>query len=172
MYVKKYNEDPSQPFSVPSNYDGTALFGGLTGENITQEPEADQKTSDPAVHEHEARPQIKREPSTCKISPSADGAATHPGDTATQTSARLNPWEEEEIHNDAQETSARPGIFSLLGNLSPLGKLIGGSRLPQIKLPEIGAEELLLIGVALYLLLSKNGDPIAALIILALLFID
>jgi hypothetical protein len=58
---------------------------------------------------------------------------------------------------------------------TPHTGLLGSLNLPflsGIKLPEIGSEEILIIAVALFLLLSQHGDKECAIMLLLLLLIN
>ena len=85
---------------------------------------------------------------------------------------RQEPAKEEPIHNEqVEQVSAKPrepaepaGLFG--GILDKIPFL--GGKLSSL---HIGTEELLIAGVALFLLFSKGGDRECALILLALLFI-
>ena len=65
----------------------------------------------------------------------------------------------------------RKSPFSAIGRLPFLQAVSGMPFLSSLKVPKIGTEELLLIGAALYLFFSKDGDRECAIILLLLLFI-
>ena len=80
----------------------------------------------------------------------------------------------ESVHKVAPEAEPA-GLLSRLPLLSSLGGLFSeGSSIRQMIHPpkSIGLEELLLIGVGLYLLFSSDGDRECAIILLAVLFIS
>ncbi len=65
------------------------------------------------------------------------------------------------------------GKFPSLSEIPILGSLFRGQRWRDGGfLSSIGTEELLIIGLALFLLLSKDGDPECALMLILLLFIS
>ncbi len=72
------------------------------------------------------------------------------------------------------QDSEEAGLFSgLFGRLPSLGAIFGErSSLTQcIKLPKFGIEELLIIGIALFLLFTKDGDKECAIMLLLLIFV-
>ncbi len=76
-------------------------------------------------------------------------------------------------HCEPCEPEAAP---SSAHNSAPCGgSLLGGIKLPfleNLKIPEIGTEEILIIAVALFLLFSKNRDPECAVMLLLLLLVN
>ncbi len=66
---------------------------------------------------------------------------------------------------EAEKASARVGGFFPQGILS----LFSGGG---IKLPKIGAEEILIIATALFLFFSGDGDPECAILLLLLLLVN
>ena len=86
------------------------------------------------------------------------------------------PWDisKEETNNTAEEVMARPTLHSgFLGdfmNRMPFGSLLKKGNFLKNTFSDFGTEELLIIGLALFLLLSKDGDKECALILLFLLF--
>ncbi len=75
----------------------------------------------------------------------------------------------------SSEKSAEAGLLQgLLGKIPTVGRLFSGGSLfgtQGIKLPRIGTEELLIIGIALFLLFNKDGDKECAIMLLLLIFI-
>jgi len=91
-----------------------------------------------------------------------------------KTGEAKNPWEENEEKNSTRgEPSAPAGAFG--GLFSRLGDGLFG--IPYFKSPKaifsdgLGTEELLIIGLALFLFLSPERDIECALMILLLLFV-
>ena len=87
------------------------------------------------------------------------------------------PWDTPSEHTEekAQEVSASPKSYEstfggLMGKL-PFWKNFGGLDLFKKGLSDFGTEELLIIGIALFLLFSKSGDKECSLMLLFLLFI-
>ena len=66
-----------------------------------------------------------------------------------------------ECHKSCEKAVGSSGILSLLGDMPK--RLFGGF--------ELGVEELLLIGAALFLFISKSGDFECIFILIALLFV-
>ena len=78
---------------------------------------------------------------------------------------------------DAQETSAPiggTGIFSSIASFFPLGRILPEGARSALHLEgfKLGTEELLIIALALFLFLSKDGDKECAIILFLLLFIN
>ena len=78
---------------------------------------------------------------------------------------------------EAQEASATPrvgGILESLSTLFPLGRIMPEGMRSALHLEKfkIGTEELLIIALALFLFLSKDGDKECAIILFLLLFIN
>ena len=69
-------------------------------------------------------------------------------------------------HKNDDSSQAKGGFLSGI-----LGSLFGGGRV-GFGLPKIGAEEILIIATALFLLFSKEGDNECALLLLLLLLIN
>ena len=79
------------------------------------------------------------------------------------------PKEEDTVPVAAEEKkSIASGLFERL----PLGRLLGTKDIFKSSLSKIGTEEILLVGVALFLLFSKNGDKECAIMLLLLLFVN
>ena len=84
---------------------------------------------------------------------------------------KQNPWETAQ----RSEVKKKEGgsIFSPLTKSPLLGGVLEGIPfLSELKLPKIGTEELIIIGTALFLFFSKEGDRECALILLLLLLIN
>ena len=74
----------------------------------------------------------------------------------------------------APETAPTGGILSSLGDILPFkGLFSGGSGLGlgKLGLPKLGTEEILIIGLALFLFLSRDGDKECAIVLALLLLI-
>lgn len=91
-----------------------------------------------------------------------------------ENTGQKNPWEKANAPaSDGYEAvggAARGGL-----KLPLLGGLFEGLDIPffgKLGMPKIGTEELLIIGAALFLLLSKDGDKECALILLLLLLVN
>lgn len=67
------------------------------------------------------------------------------------------------------ESVSEAGLFKSGGALSFLSGLFGG--LPNIKMPKIGTEEIIILTVAALLFFNKDGDKECAILLLVLLFI-
>ena len=81
---------------------------------------------------------------------------------------------EEELAREEEKTES-VGLFSSIFDRLPLKGLFMGGRAAgeRIKLLErIGGEEILLLGVALILFFSPDGDRLLSLILVALIFIN
>ena len=87
------------------------------------------------------------------------------------------PWDEDKEEKQekiAQPASATPKYDSSFGvflNKIPFLKGISKSNTFKNGLSDFGTEELLIIGIAIFLLLSKSGDKECSLMLLFLLFI-
>ena len=87
------------------------------------------------------------------------------------------PWDiaKEEKQEASEEVMSRPpedtGLFGTFLNRLPLRGLFKKGDFLGNSLSDFGTAELLIIGVALFLLLSKNGDKECAFILLFLLFV-
>ncbi len=66
------------------------------------------------------------------------------------------------------------GLFESLGSALPLGKMLPEGLRSALHLEKfkMGTEELLIIALALFLFLSKNGDKECAIILFLLLFVN
>ena len=76
----------------------------------------------------------------------------------------------EEVAEEMVEASAPQGFFEKL----QLGKMLSGVSgldLSRLSLPSIGMEEILIVGLALFLFFSKDGDKECAVLIALLLLI-
>ncbi len=69
-----------------------------------------------------------------------------------------------------KEKPDKNGDFSALFSALPLKGILGGFGLDKIKMPSFDAEDLLVLGIALYFLFSKSGDKLIAIMLLILLF--
>ena len=83
------------------------------------------------------------------------------------------PWDipppEDSIPTSAEKKrSIAAGLFDKF----PIGRLLGAKDIFGGSLKKIGTEEILLVGVALFLLFSKNGDKECAIMLLLLLFVN
>ncbi len=93
----------------------------------------------------------------------------------TEAMVNANPWEpqiEKTAEKSERETVATSGILSKIPFLSGV---FGKGGLPifgSLSIPKIGNEELLILGAALFLFLSKEGDKQCALMLLLLLLIS
>lgn len=87
------------------------------------------------------------------------------------------PWDIQNCESEekAEEVAAKPreheGVFYALMEKLPFGKMLGNMNFFKNGAIDFGTEELLIIGIALFLLFSKNGDKECSLILLFLLFI-
>ena len=82
-----------------------------------------------------------------------------------------NPWEGmPKVEGKKKESGS---ILSSLTKAPLLGGVLEGIPfLSELKIPKIGTEELIIIGTALFLFFSKEGDRECALILLLLLLIN
>lgn len=114
-----------------------------------------------ALYEKESVEQAKP---SAKIEPQKNEVKFSPKDEITAEQ------ESEEVFLRTEKESG--GIFPKID----LGNICGGlfSKNPSVKsfIPNIGTEEILIIGLALFLFFSKSGDRECALLVLALLFIN
>ncbi len=132
--------------SVPENYDGVAFT--------------------------EAKPEVQGEGADRSIrvvgTPSQDTKMSPGGFLADE------PKESAEVFKNTED-SAEAGLFQgLLGKIPTIGRLFSGGNLlgsTGIKMPKIGTEELLIIGIALFLLFNKDGDKECAIMLLLLIFV-
>ena len=87
------------------------------------------------------------------------------------------PWDisKEDTESAAAEVLAKPkehnGFFGEFISKLPFGSFLKKGDFLKNSFSDFGTEELLLIGVALFLLLSKDGDKECAFILLFLLFV-
>ncbi len=148
MYSRNQSYGASA-ISLPENYDGVAFT-----ESASESPAADFGGGIRVVG-----------------SPSADVKMSPSGFLSDDTKPA------EEASTPPQEPATETGILSgLLGRMPSFGKLFSGDGLlfgtQHIKLPRIGYEEILLIGIALFLLFNKDGDRECAVMLLLLIFIS
>ena len=98
-------------------------------------------------------------------------------ETAQETAPLRAPWDlpHEEAKNISREAMARPkerdGFFGELMTKLPFGNIFAKGNFLKNTFSDFGMEELLIIGVALFLLFSKDGDKECALILLFLIFV-
>lgn len=81
---------------------------------------------------------------------------------------------EPEVKTDKREVGTG-GFLSSLGKLPFLSGIVGRGGifpLPNISIPKIGSEEILIIAAAAYLFFSKDGDRECAIMLLLLLLIN
>ena len=73
-----------------------------------------------------------------------------------------------------EERTESAGIFGSLFSKLPFGNILQGGIGNFLKLDKFrfGSEEILLIGIELFLLLSKDGDKECAVMLLLLLFVN
>lgn len=117
------------------------------------------------------------EPSGIMIPEGYDGAALRQGPSEDilpppDITENKNPWEvgdeTVEASADARDSEERGSILASL----PFGNYLSSFfKKGRFSLQNIGFEELLIAGVALYLLFSKDGDKECAIMLLILLFI-
>ena len=84
---------------------------------------------------------------------------------------------QDECKSEVTEASATPrtgGIFESIASLFPLGRILPEGARSALHLDsfKLGTEELLIISLALFLFLSKDGDKECAIILFLLLFIN
>ena len=141
MYSRSYYPDERSELRIPEGYDGTALT------SAEQPPETEIRST----------PKISAIPKAeVKISP----ADTAPKETEESAPASVDLGE---------ERGAFGNLFS--GSLSTLGRFLPkGFRLHGI-FDDLGIEELLIIGIALFLFFSHSGDKELALMLAFLIFI-
>ena len=82
-----------------------------------------------------------------------------------------NPTLHEDRAEPVLKKHASEGGFGSIFKRLPFSNIFGGVDFFRDGFKSIGTEEILLIGVAIFLLLSKNGDKECAVMLLALLFI-
>ncbi|MBQ7387267.1 MAG: hypothetical protein IJW03_03775 [Clostridia bacterium] len=107
--------------------------------------------------------------------PPASLPENYVGTAFSETEPReiVTPTPEPDEPCESTEASAVPS--SAHAQRSPIGSLFGGIKLPfleNLRLPEIGSEEILIIATAIFLLLSKNGDKECAVMLLLLLLVN
>lgn len=74
----------------------------------------------------------------------------------------------------APERAETGGILSAIGDILPFKGLfsgVSGFSLERLRLPKLGTEEILIIGLALFLFLSRDGDKECAIVLALLLLI-
>jgi hypothetical protein len=85
-----------------------------------------------------------------------------------------NPPPEKMRDEESEAVMGKPkneGVFGTIFKRLPISNLFGGFGSLKNGLSDIGTEEILIVGVALFLLLSKGGDKECAVMLLLLLFI-
>ena len=166
MYSRSYYPDDGEPKRLPDGYDGVAMRGDENNENRDTGATLSQK------YPHISAPPIG---TLTAISEEQDDERA----TADEPSvARKNPWEEDGIaeasarpSGSEQDKSVSAGLFSGIPFLS--GLFGGQMKLPAgLGIKKLGLEELLIIGTALLLFFSKNGDKECAILLIAVLFIS
>ena len=108
---------------------------------------------------------------------SMDTGATNvqPSVAQTKFSPRdVPPCTEGEDEEEKAEQTESTGAFGSVLSHIPIANLLQGGigNLFNLKGFKLGYEEILIIGIALLLLFSKEGDRECALILLALLFVN
>ena len=101
-----------------------------------------------------------------------DGAGDDKREDASTVSSNTNPWESQNDCIQKEEEKENAGLFSYFSRLPFLSGFLGERELQSLKIPKIGAEELLIIGAAIFLFFSSNGDRECALFLLFLLLIN
>ncbi len=81
------------------------------------------------------------------------------------------------MNDDAEATMAgvrSGGIFEAITSIFPIGRILpdGMKNALHLEKFKIGTEELLIIALALFLFLSKEGDKECAIILFLLLFVN
>lgn len=71
----------------------------------------------------------------------------------------------------SEETVATGGFFSSIMDKMPIKNLFSGIDIGKLGLSRIGSEEILIIGLALFLFFSRDGDKECAVLLLLLLLI-
>ncbi len=117
---------------------------------------------------------------TFSIDESKEEAAPQTAETSeVSAEPKKNPWEAlpppvPQSHENETEKRA-DGILAGLTGVPFLGRIFGKGMplgLSSLRLPKIGTEEILIIGAAIFLFFSKDGDRECALILLLLLLIN
>ena len=117
-----------------------------------------------AFREDDADTDVKEAPRVLPKSTDVNIARPEPPDP------RLSAKEESNESVDAaREVSA--GVFSPSGEKPWLSGLLSSFGFSGIGFSKIGTEEILIIGLAIFLFLSKEGDKECALLLLFLLFV-
>ena len=106
-----------------------------------------------------------------------ESVATEENESQESKAPLRAPWDEEKEETQekiAQPVSSAPKHDSSFGgfiNKIPFLKSLAKSDTFKNGLSDFGTEELLIIGIAIFLLLSKSGDKECSLMLLFLLFI-
>ena len=143
MYARSYY---GEDVNIPENYDGTAFS------EPSSEPELRGARLEPVKSEIKFSP---KEPSKSDIKFSPD-------ESAPDTCEKCAPCECEGKDSGGIFGIDLKGIF---------GGIFSGSGLSRLLPSGIGTEEILIIGIALFLLFSPSRDIECALLLLALVFI-
>lgn len=143
MYSRNYYTESGEKISIPENYDGVTFGVDMNQDDNPPIPESVIETG---------------------------------------AEANKNPWEalpppppppshmHESSHGDKSDSiltglTKSPVLGGLFGKGLPFG-------LSSLKFPKIGTEEILIIGAALFLFFSKDGDRETAIILLLLLLVN
>lgn len=90
-----------------------------------------------------------------------------------QDDAEVSFIEATEAPKATQQIKDEPASASVFGSIPLLSGLFGGGLSSlNLKMPKLGAEEILIIAAAAFLFFSKNGDRESAFILLLLLLIN
>lgn len=141
-YTRSYTGE-REPINLPSGYDGIAL----------REDKIDEKRDTGAT-----------------LQQNSDLSAESV-DVGAQSS---NPWERASGEEVAVSAGAKEG-GGIFANIPFLSGLFEGGKFPflsSVKPPKFGLEEILIIGAALLMFFSKNGDKECAVILILLLFVS
>ena len=152
MYTRSYGGDKTDMPIPPDRYDGIAISEELSAQN---------RNTGPTLTDFSPPDEVV-------------------GDYRVETK---NPWEREAVEAPAaadgsgESVSASVGAreSGLFSGIPFLSGLFGGGNIPflsSVKMPRIGIEEILIIGAALLMFFSKNGDKECAIILALLLFIN
>ncbi len=149
MYSRNQSAQGGQ-ITVPENYDGVAF---------TEKPPEPQ----PSDMGERSIKVIGSVPQDVKMSPQG----------FTKEDAMATETFKESSAEQAGLFSGLLGKIPTFGNLLNAGKIFSGKGNYKdiIKMPKIGKEELLLIGIALFLFFSKDGDKECAIMLALLIFV-
>ena len=95
--------------------------------------------------------------------------STFTGEDARDTQTAMN-----EAGEEAMAGAKGGGIFDAIASALPIGRILPDGVRSALHLDsfKLGTEELLIIALALFLLLSKEGDKECAIILFLLLFVN